>query len=376
MRFIDKKLIILVLLVLFSSFLVSGVVAQKPYDEVTDSFLQGLDDNDYSAFEAYLSDQMVEAFDEDGFTSFRQNLVSKYGEPIDYEFDREEEIQGTYIGAYYDYEFEDADLTIRVVLSNTTEGYQISGLQVTDVDVKDGATGFIGKLGSNLLNIVFPALGGIFGLLAFYFLGFKKMRVKEIGLGVLLLVVTLVVQPVIQNSVFMLMGINSNAGILARGGVFVVAASLWIGFVAGGFQQSIRYPFAKKRSIEAAAFIGIGFGLAEAVGIPLISIFAAQTPTTVFSLNWNLLGLYERFIITLFHGCSTAIMAYAYKNGWGLKSLGVLIFLHGFIDTFAGYYQLKGSMVILASIYVVTTVISLSLLVFIKSRFKNFEDSE
>ena len=371
----NKKLM-LVLFILVSTLIGSGVVGQKPYNDVTNSFLKGVNDNDYSSFEEYLSEQMKQGFDENGFTTFRQNLISEYGKPQNYEFVNEEQIQGTYIGAFYRYEFEKADLTIRIVLTNTTNGYQISGLQVTNVEEKNGGTGVIRRIKSNFLSILFPVLGGLLGLLTFFFLGFKKIKVKEIGLGILLLVITLIVQPFFQSSIFLLLGINSNAGVLARGTVFVVAASIWVGFVAGAFQQLIRYPLARKRSVEAAAFVGIGFGLGEAIGIPLLSIFAAQTPTAIFSLNWSLLGLYERFIITLFHGSSTALMAYAYKNGWGLKSLAGLILLHGLIDTFAGYYQFKGSMVILVSVLVLATMFSLGLLVFIRRRVMVFEDVE
>ena len=371
----DKKLIFIVMILGFS-LLVSGVGAQEPYDEVTDSFLQGLNDNDYSTFEEYLSEQMRQGFDENGFKSFRQNLVNNYGEPQNYEFANEEQIQGNYVGSNYKYEFEEADLTVRIVLSNSTEGYKISGLQITDVTEKSGETKFMESIRSNALNILVPVLGGLLGLLAFYFLGFKRIRFKEIGLGVLLLVITLVVQPNIQNSMFLLLGINSNAEVLARGTGFVIAMSLWVGFVAGAFQQLIRYPLAKKRTVKAAAFIGIGFGLGEAIGIPLLSIFAAQTPTTIFSLNWSLVSLYERFIVTLFHGSSTALMAYAFKKGWGLKSLVGLILLHGIIDSFAGYYQFKGSMVVMASVLVLATVFSLSLLVFLKRKSTAFESIE
>lgn len=214
-------------------------------------------------------------------------------------------------------------------------------------------------------------IGGILGASVFYYFGFKDIKVKEIGMGVVLLLLTIFMQPFFQNSIFYLVDVGSNADIVSKGLLFIVFISLWIGFVAGGFQQLFRYPLARVRPVKNAVFIGIGFGLGEAILIPLLGILANQAPTTAFSLNMSFLGLYERFVVTLFHGSSTALMAYAFQRGWGTKALLGLIFVHGLMDSLAGFYQLNGSKFILAVELLLVTYISVSLFVFTMRRVRD-----
>ncbi len=155
---------------------------------------------------------------------------------------------------------------------------------------------------------------------------------------------------------------------MAKGITFTILSSLYLGFIAGIFQEGIRYPLARKRAIRVAAFIGLGFGLAEAVIIPVMSLFQAGAPLTALPFRWRFLSLLERFLVTIFHGCTTAIIAYAYKRNWGLKALAALMVGHGVIDTLAAYYQLSGSQFALVSSFFTTAVIAAGLFYFLKKR--------
>lgn len=204
----------------------------------------------------------------------------------------------------------------------------------------------------------------------FYYFGYKDIKFKELGMGVILVLLTIFMQPFFQNSIFYLVDVSSNADLLSRGLLFISFISVWIGFVAAGFQQIFRYPLARARPVKNAVFIGIGFGLGEAILIPFLGLFVSQTPTTAFSLNISFLTLFERFVVTLFHGSSTALMAYAYQRGWGTKALVGLIFAHGVMDSLAAYYQLNGSEIILAVELLLVTYISISVFVYTMRRVR------
>ena len=224
---------------------------------------------------------------------------------------------------------------------------------------------------SDYLPFLFPMVGGILGFLVFYYVGFRDIKLKELGMGILLVFLIMYMQPFFQNVIFFVVDVGSNADIVSKGVFFVLMISLWFGFVAGFLQQLLRYPLARVRSVEKAVFIGIGFGLGEAVLIPLIGLLFGEAPTTIFSLNSSLLGLYERFLVFLFHGSSTALMAYSFQRGWGTKGLIVLIVSHGLMDTLASFYQITGSKIVLAVELLFVTYVSIVIFVFTMRRVRD-----
>lgn len=201
-------------------------------------------------------------------------------------------------------------------------------------------------------------------MLTFYIVGFKKIKGAELILGFFLVAITLFIQPIIQQAPFLALGIKSNADIIARGLSFTVITAIWLGFIAGFFQEGLKYAFVRNRTLKEALFVGIGFGLGEAVLVPLLQIIQSFTLGGLppIQLTQALLGLFERYIATLFHAGTTVILAYAYKNGFGRKALIALSVVHGVIDAFAAYYKLTNSQTSLIITYSFIVIITFILL--------------
>ncbi|WP_456326921.1 DUF3887 domain-containing protein [Palaeococcus sp. (in: euryarchaeotes)] len=334
----------------------SFVLAEKPYEETAKATFNALKTGDYSILEPYLDDAMKKAFDEKGFKGFRENLVSKYGPLQSYEFVKEGKA-GEFILGYYDFKFEKADVTLRMVFKEVNGKYKLSGLWIDKVSWKEEG-------GLPLaLTVIFPILGGILALITFYALGFK-LRGAELILGFFLVVITLFVQNPIQQAPFLALGVKSNSDVLARGASFVVLASIWLGFVAGFFQEGLKYIFVRNKTLRAALFIGVGFGLGEAILIPFIQLVQSMALGSAPSstLMVSLLSMGERYLAALFHAGTTIVLAYAYKNGFGRKALLSLSIAHGVVDSFAAHYQLTQSQVSLLLTYISLIAISFMLL--------------
>ncbi|MDN5321507.1 MAG: hypothetical protein PWP49_1927 [Thermococcaceae archaeon] len=347
-----KKIMVLLVFLIVGTSLIS---AERPYDKVAEATFEALRSGDYSILQPYLDDAMKVAFNEEKFIAFGDDLISKYGELRSYSFVKEGKTSGFILG-YYNFEFERANVTLRLVFREINGGYLLSGIWIDAVNSRE--TGI--PLG---VALFFPVLGGFLALFTFYLLGFRRIGVAEIILGIILVAITLGIQPLIQNAPFLAVGIRSNSEVVAKGTVFVVFASIWLGFVAGFFQESLKYGLSKGKYLNEALFIGIGFGLGEAILVPALQAIQLATIGGVTpKLTTALASMLERYLATLFHAGTTVVLAYSYKNGFGKKALLALSVAHGIIDTFAAYYQFKPSPVVLAVIYVLLLTVSVLLL--------------
>lgn len=347
-----RKIIVLLVFLIIGTSLVS---AEKPYDKAAEATFEALKSGDYSILQPYLDDAMKVAFNEEKFRAFRDDLISKYGELKRYAFVKEGKSSGFILG-YYTFEFEKANVTLRLVFREVNGEYLLSGIWIDEVNSKE--TGI--PVG---VAIFFPILGGFLALFTFYILGFRKIGVAEIILGIILVAITLGIQPLIQNAPFLAVGIRSNSEIIAKGTIFVVFASIWLGFVAGFFQESLKYGLSKGKYLNEALFIGIGFGLGEAILVPALQAIQLATVGGVTpKLTTALVSMLERYLATLFHAGTTVVLAYSYKNGFGKKALLELSAIHGIIDTFAAYYQFRPSPVVLVITYALLLTVSLLLL--------------
>jgi len=346
-----KKIIPLLVFLIISTSIVS---AERPYDKVAEATFEALKSGDYLILHPYLDDVMKTAFNEEKFKAFRDDLISKYGELKSYSFVREGKVSGFILG-YYNFEFERADVTLRLVFREVNSEYLLSGIWIDAVNSKEGI-----PLG---VAVLFPVLGGFLALLTFYILGFRRIGVAEIIFGIILVAITLGIQPLIQNAPFLAVGIKSNSEVIAKGTGFMILTAIWLGFVAGFFQESLKYGLSKGKYLNEALFIGIGFGLGEAILVPALqaiqlSALGGITPR----LTTALVSMLERYLATLFHAGTTVVLAYSYKNGFGKKALLSLSIVHGIIDTFAAYYQFRASAIVLAITYVLLLAVSLFLL--------------
>jgi hypothetical protein len=311
-------------------------VNDASYSTIAEAFFNSLKSGDYSVLKPCLDEDMVKVFSEERFKAFRNDILSKYGFIKDYKFIREEE-SGGFILSYYSFNFERANVTFRLVVRRVDDEYRLSGLWIHEVNM--------GEKGVSIpIAIILTMLGGFLGFLMFYLMMFR-VRGKEFLLGFLLVLVVIIIQPIIQQAPFQALNIKSSIDILARGVIYIVLASLWIGFVAGFLQEGLKYLTCRGRDLGSALFIGVGFGVGEAVLIPILQSIQLAVLGSLHevSLLNSILSMIERFLVTVFHAGTAIILAYSYRKGFGWKAFTILSITHGVIDTSASYYQLTTS---------------------------------
>ncbi|WP_052696195.1 hypothetical protein [Palaeococcus ferrophilus] len=175
-------------------------------EDLGEVLFEALSSGNYSVLKPHLDPTMEKAFDERSFKSFRDKLAV-YGELKGYRFEREGSAGG-YTLKYYVFEFEKAEVTLRLVVDS--EG-RLSGIWIDAVESNAPKS-------SLFLAFLLPALGGIAVLLLFRLAGFKPLW-AELLLGAFLVLVTLFVQPLFQQLPLIAMGIKSNADVIERGGI-------------------------------------------------------------------------------------------------------------------------------------------------------------
>ncbi len=324
-----------------------SVLAYNSYSNVIDAFFQALKFGSYSDLEPYLDPNMSKVFGVNEFMRFRESMYSSYGELYNYSFIREE-TQGKYVYAYYVFHFNRSDITFRIVLSKTDEKYQISGLWIISIAPRGYGV-------SILVAILLSMLGGFLGLLTFYLLGFRRINIPMIIRGILLVVITILIQPFIQSIPFFIMGITSSSEILKRGLIFITFASIYMGIVSGFFQEPLKYLLSRGKELGIALFIGLGFGLGEAILIPLLQYgqIVALGIIQQVPLLTVVISIIERYLVTMFHASTTMMFAYSYRSMFSLKVVIGLSILHGIINSFAIYYQFTTSLIAVVISYMI-----------------------
>ncbi|NJE42831.1 YhfC family glutamic-type intramembrane protease [Thermococcus sp. GR6] len=218
----------------------------------------------------------------------------------------------------------------------------------------------------------FPIMGGLFAWATIYFLGFKRTKWSEFVFGLAIFFIAIIVQNPIQQLPLLALGIHSNADVIAKGAAFTIAASLWLGFVAGLVQEGTKYLLVKGKNLRTALFVGLGFGVTEAFFVGIIAAVAAiasETPLDV-PVSTALFSLVERYFAVLFHVGTTVFLAHAYREGFGKKGLIAIVGLHTVVDSMAAYYQLRGSETFMYATEAIFAVIALALMYYIIPRVK------
>jgi len=188
----------------------------------------------------------------------------------------------------------------------------------------------------------FPIIGGLLAWITIYLLGFRRQKWAELILGGVAFILAMILQNPVQQLPLLGMGIRSNADVVARGTVFTVEVSLWVGVVAGLIQEGVKYLLVRDKGTRTALFVGLGFGVTEVIFVavtPIIAVAYAGGKIDVPVVQ-ALLSMVERYFAVLFHVGSTVYLAYAARNGFGGKGFLTMAFLHGFVDTLAAYGQL------------------------------------
>ncbi|ASJ06458.1 YhfC family intramembrane metalloprotease [Thermococcus pacificus] len=188
----------------------------------------------------------------------------------------------------------------------------------------------------------FTILGALLAWATVYAVGFRKQRWAEFILGLAAFFLAMIVQNPVQQLPLLGIGIRSNADVVARGTAFTVAVALWLGLAAGFVQEGVKYYLVRERRLREAVFVGLGFGVTEAVVIAIataIPLITRGLSPEVPLLN-ALVSMGERYFTTLFHVGTAVLLAYYAQKGLGKRGLLYMIGLHTVLDTGAAYFQL------------------------------------
>jgi hypothetical protein len=231
---------------------------------------------------------------------------------------------------------------------------------------------------------VFPVAGGLLAMFFIYMLGFKKFYWRDFMLGLAILFICLGIQmltPVQQIPLLpvvfevqreaVAMNITDKVTInrmvldkiYSRGMLFIVGVALWAGFVAGVIQEGFKYLWVRKSNYIGTLNIGLGFGVAEAFAITLLTfptqIMYLSTAPADIVLASVFLSVYERFAVAVFHIGVALYMLDMVRRGRGLLGLGIAIAIHGVVDSLAMLYQYLGKIEFLAITEVLVIVIAI-----------------
>ncbi|WP_297089803.1 YhfC family glutamic-type intramembrane protease [Thermococcus sp.] len=218
----------------------------------------------------------------------------------------------------------------------------------------------------------FPILGGLLAWATLYFMGFEKQRWGEFVLGLAAFFIAMIIQNPVQQLPLLGMGIKSNADVIARGTVFVIGVSVWVGLIAGIVQEGAKYLLVKGKSLNTGLFMGLGFGITEVfviAGAALAGALATGKPLDV-PLSTALLSMVERYFVVLFHVGTGIYLAYAYREGYGKTGLLAMIGIHTVIDSLAAYYQLTKSEPVMYTVEFITALAALGLLYYMIPKAK------
>ena len=291
--------------------LIPLVHALTPQDAMMDALKTG----NYSAVEPYLSPLMKKVLTKESFEAIRDSLIEAHGEIKSYELVKSE-TKGPYITYYYRVTASKGTYTVTVtVRDGKVEGFHLEG-----VPIKPSK------------SAAYPILGALLAFLVIWAY-VRRLGVAELVFGIALFFIVLLFQPLIQ-SVPTFLGVSNVA--------FLV---VWTGFIAGVFQETIKYYAARNKGQRKALYIGGGFGLGEAIYVSAISVLGGTQVV--------LLSALERFLALLFHSSTTVIFSRAYPDGKGREALLAMILVHWFIDSLAAYWHYNPSYAVLGASYAV-----------------------
>ncbi|ABW01335.1 hypothetical protein [Caldivirga maquilingensis] len=197
-----------------------------------------------------------------------------------------------------------------------------------------------------------------------------------IGIGYMIL--ALVFQYLAQQAPFIvlllghlrdIMKFNELVSSIIKSNIFLV--SIYVGSLAGVFQEVARYFAVKDRAVEASLYIGYGFALIDiavaVIDILVISIIpsslnpSASAPITMVGVI-SLVGLLLQPLVSfLFHPGASMMLRGMQASEHGLRGLAVTITAHVYMDSFNAYLN---SAVLYGIINSYSAVLELSLVYF------------
>lgn len=224
-----------------------------------------------------------------------------------------------------------------------------------------------------VFNFLFLVAGGLISVLFVFLLGFRRFTLRELSLGFAALLISVLVQqpiqqlPVLTSSELMSRILSGDLTLgealsviesfaVNQDPLYIIALSLWLGFVAGTVQTIIKYLFAcRNGNYIAAVNIGLGFGVAESILLGfsalLSSFLFSGSPAGVdIPLYMYMVATYERFSAALFHVGSTLFLVDMSANNRKWTGLLAVILIHGTLDSGAAFYNFTENPIVLVAV--------------------------
>ncbi len=178
------------------------------------------------------------------------------------------------------------------------------------------------------MEAVFPVTSLALGSLPLLvMLRLVRPRLMFLGIGAALSVVTLVIQP-----------LPAKLAVGALFPVSVVAASVVAGLIAGVVQEGLKALPLRGVGPSEGAWLGAGFGVAEAAFVALAQFISPSSPPAWVALVPGV----ERLLTTWFHIVTAGILGLGWASGRFLSYFALAVAAHTGVDAAAAYISLAG----------------------------------
>ena len=180
-----------------------------------------------------------------------------------------------------------------------------------------------------MIQLIVPAIITTVSIIILVIIYRYTGKINYIGflIGVGLLLLTLVIQPPIQQIPILLLGIDLNKA----APMILALALLYMALVSGFLQELLKLLGVRSKSLEYALWLGAGFGFGEAVLIAINQVVAIVLGIE-FLLYMGLLSCYERFTTLLYHIFSAALLYIYYTRNRGFTIYLIMAIIHSLMN--------------------------------------------
>ncbi len=181
------------------------------------------------------------------------------------------------------------------------------------------------------LTIVLGAGAPLFFLYYMY----RKVYFIEVLLGLALLILTIVIQPIIQLVPIIMYGGREQA-LQALG----ILLPLYLALVSGFFQEGVKALINKTEFVSNGFWLGYGFGLGEVL-LVIVTQALYSSSITSYSLAVLVAPGYERLLATVYHMFSANTLYIAIKLRKKLLDIAIVYLLLSTIHTLMNFTAIE-----------------------------------
>ncbi|ABN69857.1 hypothetical protein Smar_0756 [Staphylothermus marinus F1] len=154
----------------------------------------------------------------------------------------------------------------------------------------------------------------------------KSFSIEAFLIGIGLLILTLIIQPPIQQLPILLLRINPEASIYT-----LILVLFYAALVSGFLQELLKLIGVRGKNIVYALWLGAGFGFGEA-SLVVLNQFMNMLAGVNIPLFLGLVSCYERFIVLLYHVFSATLLLQYYIRGRVLFIYIVIALTHSLMN--------------------------------------------